>query len=65
MSVQPAKPTEVKDHIIYIDPHWPLPDGCVEVPGYDVAILPASGVMDGAIYWAMTAQREIFIKDNQ
>lgn len=65
MSVQPATPAEVKDRIIYINPHWPLPDGCVDVPGYDVTILPASGVMDAAIYWAMTAQREIFIKDNQ
>jgi uncharacterized phosphosugar-binding protein len=64
MSVQPAKPAEVKDRIIYIDPHWPLTDACVSVPGYDVSILPASGVMDAAIYWTMVAQMIYSTKNN-
>ena len=39
-----------KDGILYINPHWPMPDGCVEVPGYDIPILPASGVVQACIY---------------
>jgi hypothetical protein len=46
------------DSIIYIDPHWPITDGCVHVSGYDIPILPASGVMQAAIYWSIVAQSE-------
>jgi hypothetical protein len=56
-TVQSASPAETNDKMIYINPHWPLADGCVHVPGYDVAILPASGVIDAAIYWSILAQR--------
>ncbi|MFA5865691.1 MAG: hypothetical protein WC975_13540 [Phycisphaerae bacterium] len=52
-TVQPAKPA---NNVLYINPHWPLADGCVKVPGYDIPILPASGVIDAAIYWAILAQ---------
>jgi len=36
--------------VVYINPHWPMPDNCVEVPGYDITILPASGVIQACIY---------------
>ena len=32
-------------------------DACVRVPGYDVPILPASGVIQAAIYWALASER--------
>jgi hypothetical protein len=57
LTVQPASPAEINDRMIYINPYWPLADGCVKVPGYDVTILPASGVIDAAIYWSILAQR--------
>ena len=54
ISVQPA-PAYSAANIIYIDPAWPLADACVNVPGYDIPILPASGVIDAAIYWSLLA----------
>lgn len=35
---------------------WPYGDSVVEVPGYDVKILPASGVVQSAAYWMLTAE---------
>ena len=55
--VQPAQPPEPASNILYLDPGWPLADGCVAVPGYDVPILPASGVMHAAIYWTLISER--------
>jgi hypothetical protein len=55
--VQPTQPPEPADNILYIDPGWPLADGCVKVPGYDVPTLPASGVIQAAIYWTMASER--------
>ena len=43
-------------NVIYVDPHWPLADGCVSVGGYDIPILPASGVIQAAIYWSLVAE---------
>jgi hypothetical protein len=56
-AVQPAQPPEPAGNILYIDPAWPLADGCVTVPGYDVPILPASGVVQAAIYWTVVCER--------
>jgi hypothetical protein len=55
--VQPAQPPEASSNILYLDPAWPLADGCVTVPGYDVPILPASGVVQAAIYWTIASER--------
>ena len=54
--VQPGQPAEPSDNILYIDPAWPLADGCVTVPGYDIPILPASGVVQAAIYWTIASE---------
>ena len=56
--VQPAQPAEPAGNVLYIDPAWPLADGCVTVPGYDVPILPASGVVQAAIYWTLASERK-------
>ncbi len=37
--------------VIWIDPMWNWPDACVTLEGYDVPLLPASGVINGAIAW--------------
>jgi hypothetical protein len=55
--VQPAQPPEPSGNILYIDPAWPLADACVNVPGYDVPILPLSGVVQAAIYWTIASAR--------
>jgi hypothetical protein len=55
--VQPARPPEPATNILYIDPAWPLADACVVVPGYDIPILPASGVIQAAIYWTIASER--------
>jgi len=55
--VQPAQGPEPASNVLYIDPAWPLADGCVTVPGYDVPILPASGVIQAAIYWTIASER--------
>ena len=42
----------VKDSgVIWIDPMWDWPDACVPLEGYDVPLLAASGVINGAIAW--------------
>ena len=56
--VQPARPAESASNILYIDPAWPLADGCVTVPGYDIPILPASGVVQAAIYWTLASEED-------
>jgi hypothetical protein len=47
--------TTKADNILYINPHWPPTDACVTVKGYDIPILPPSGVMQAAIYWSVVA----------
>ncbi|MEO6848529.1 MAG: hypothetical protein ABI443_12500, partial [Chthoniobacterales bacterium] len=39
-----------KEHI-YIDPCWEAQDAAVKLPGYDINILPISGVMQSTIFW--------------
>ena len=41
------------DHVIR--PKWPFGDAVTPVPGYDVEILPGSGIVQAAIYWAVVA----------
>ena len=45
-----------RQEVLYIRPHWPIEDACVDLKGYDVPILPASGVMQAAVYWALVAE---------
>lgn len=56
-TVQPVQPPQPASNIMYLDLGWPLTDACVRVPGYDVPILPASGVLQAAFYWALASER--------
>ena len=38
---------------LVIRPWWPYGDALVPVPNYDIAVLPASGIVQAAIYWAV------------
>ena len=35
---------------------WPFGDALVDVPGYDISILPPSGVVQAAAYWMLVAE---------
>ena len=39
------------EDVIRIDPMWDWPDACVELDGYDIPVLAASGIVNGAIAW--------------
>lgn len=55
--VQPDKPAPPAENIVYINPGWPLDDGCVSVAGYDTPILPASGVITAATFWQILSEK--------
>lgn len=48
------------DYVIH--PGWHYTDSLVDVPGYDVRILPASGIMQSAIYWAVLGEMEMLLR---
>lgn len=50
-------------NVVYLNPGFPLTDACVTVPGYDIPILPASGVVQAALYWSLVAEREKSSRD--
>ena len=41
---------------VYIDPHWRHGDAAVTVPGYDVPILPPSGIVMVTCYWMIIGE---------
>ena len=51
---EPAPAGPPPDYVIR--PGWPYTDSLVPVPGYDIRILPASGILQTAIYWAVVGE---------
>jgi hypothetical protein len=43
---------------LYIDPHWPLTDACLDLPGYDVKACPLSAILGLSAYYAICAEAE-------
>lgn len=41
---------------ILIDQHWVLGDAIVDVPGYDIKILPPSAVTQLTVYWSLVGE---------
>jgi hypothetical protein len=41
---------------LYINPHWPLTDACLELSGYDVNACPLSGIVGLTCYYAICAE---------
>ena len=41
---------------VYVDPHWPYTDACLELPGYDVKACPISGIMGLSCYYAICGE---------
>ena len=40
---------------IHIDAYWRYGDAAVRIPGYDIKVLPASGVVTTAMLWMLHA----------
>lgn len=56
-----ANPTETREPglaDILLDSQWAIGDAAVEVPGYDVRILPPSGVLNSTIFYAILAEAQ-------
>lgn len=53
VSVRPDRDFTHDPEVVWIDPMWDWLDGCVSVEGYDIPILPASSVLNGAIVWEL------------
>lgn len=49
-----ARDPTLADHLL--DPQWVIGDALVEVPGYDVRILPPSGVLNATVFYAVLAE---------
>jgi hypothetical protein len=41
---------------LYVNPHWPVTDACLELPGYDVKACPLSCIMDLTCYYAICGE---------
>ena len=51
--LRPDREVAGDDGVIWIDPMWDWADACVPLDGYDVPILPASGIVNAAIAWEL------------
>lgn len=51
LSLYPSREYRSDPDVIWIDPMWDWADACVFIEGYDVPLLAASGLMNGAIAW--------------
>lgn len=49
---------EVAANALHIDinPHWPMTDGCLDLPGYDVKACPLSCILGLTCYYAMCGE---------
>jgi len=53
----PPSPEQAKNPLhLYVNPHWPLNDACLDLPGYDVKACPLSGIMGLTTYYAICAE---------
>ena len=41
---------------VYVDPHWPVSDGCLELSGYDVKACPLSAILGLTCYYAICGE---------
>ena len=51
-----SRPLAPQPGEIHVDPYWTYGDACVEIPGYDVKILPPSGVIQTAALWMIIGE---------
>jgi uncharacterized phosphosugar-binding protein len=56
VSGTPERSAEDMGADINISGCWPFGDATIEVPGYDISVLPPSGVIQSAAYWMLVAE---------
>ncbi|MBI2299259.1 MAG: hypothetical protein HYU66_10020 [Armatimonadetes bacterium] len=49
-------PPQVDSADLRLDPGWVLGDADVTVPGYDIKVLPPSGIIQTAVFWMIEAE---------
>ncbi|HOI56323.1 MAG TPA: hypothetical protein PLP01_13830, partial [Phycisphaerae bacterium] len=49
-------PAAVPAGEVLVRQHWALGDAAVTVPGYDVRVLPPSGVVAAAVLWMVESE---------
>jgi hypothetical protein len=54
----PRLTAEQAKRVRWIRAPWPLEDGVVRLPGYDIPILPVTGVMNSLIYYAVRSEAQ-------
>jgi uncharacterized phosphosugar-binding protein len=52
----PAQPLDTSLADIFLDPQWVFGDAAVEIPGYDVKVLPPSGVLNSLVFYSVLAE---------
>ncbi len=55
-SYKPEETAAILPGEIFVDQHWDFGDAVVPLPGYDIKILPTSGVVSEAVFWMVTAE---------
>ncbi len=57
-SVPPPASFTTNPRHIYLNPYWAVDDALLKLKGYDVKVLPISGIMQSAIYWQLVEMVE-------
>ncbi len=57
-SVPPPASFTTNPRHIYLNPYWAVDDALLKLKGYDVKVLPISGIMQSAIYWQLVERVE-------
>ena len=55
-SLPPSEKQAASPLHVYVNPHWPLTDACLELPGYDVKACPLSAIMGLTCTYAIAAE---------
>ncbi len=48
------------DRFLWLETPWPLEDGAIEIPGYDINVLPVTGFTNIALFW--TIALELYVR---
>ena len=65
VSGTPETPAEDMGADININGCWPYGDALITIPGYDIKVLPPSGVIQSAAHWMLVAATEAARKAGQ
>ena len=58
-STAPSSPQAKTARNLYVNPHWPLTDGCLKLSGYDFKACPLSCILGLTCYYAICGEMEL------